>query len=127
MGPDKSAHRDFGNLKMFILDVLRWDELEGVQNIQDMLNEERTIGWRDQWPHDFTKGEIVPALLELVNSGMIAAYESSRDRMVALDAQELEDRANLDEVWFHLTKLGRIRWQSWHPPPDLRSANGSEW
>lgn len=49
-------------LRMFLLDVLRHDEIEQASSMVTILNDVDCMGWREFWPHDFTVNEIWPQL-----------------------------------------------------------------
>ena len=103
---------------MMVLDVLRYD-IEQISNMLTILNNRGCIGWRDVWPHDFTRDEVIPALRELLDRQMVDVYVWSSDQ------SELEPRLNPsldferspDDCWFLLTDAGRPEWERWDDPP----------
>src|SRR5437899_12546210 len=61
-------------LPMFILDVLRHDDVEQLPSILKMMNNAGCIGWRGCWPRDFTREEVIPALESLIRLGRVRAF-----------------------------------------------------
>lgn len=64
---------------MFVLDVLRHDEIENVPAIVRMLNDDGGIGWRDQWDRDFTEADVRSVLVPLVRDGLLLALREKAD------------------------------------------------
>lgn len=112
-----SMGRDFKQLRMFILDALRHDDIENLDSILKLLNNPGCIGWRVFWPGDFVVGEVVPQLRALATEGKVQSLrETGR-------GDELEpiapDQIVTDErIWFALTDVGREAWDAWRPPTE---------
>ncbi len=120
--PPGTASDDERNLRMFILDVLRYD-VESVETIVKLLNNPGSIGWRNIWPHDFTADEVTYALLGLATDGMVAALQEhdGPPRLEAASPAILQQAAEVGSLWFALTAKGRQAWEDWEPPPDYGS------
>jgi hypothetical protein len=111
--PGRERPRDF---LMFILDVMRHDEIENVPAIVNMLNDFETIGWRDHWPEDFTSSEVVGGIRELLSLKLIRAlvYDGEAGRLI--DSQTPVDIEDAENVWFRITELGWQVLAQWDPP-----------
>ncbi len=100
----------------FVLDVLRHD-IEQVPNIRTMLNSTGSIGWRLNWPHDFTDAEITAALKDLASRGLVAVLTWDETRAHIQNRESLPDLDSAwDDCWFELTDLGRKHLETWIPP-----------
>jgi hypothetical protein len=112
--PDEG--HDPAQIRMFILDVLRHDDIENLVSILKLLNNRGCIGWRAFWPEEFSPGEVVPQLQHLVHEGLVRALRETGQ------GDELEpitpDRINAtdERLWFALTDAGRHAWNEWDPP-----------
>src|SRR5687768_9540058 len=95
-------------LRMFILDVLRHDDIEKVSSILTLLNDWDCVGWRDHRAHDFNEKEIIPVLHALCCSKYVDIYREheSRDELVSVDPEEADLRRDHDLLWFRLTAKG---------------------
>jgi hypothetical protein len=112
-----SAALDLATLEMFVLDVLRHDELEQVSSLVKMLNDRSCIGWRDHWPHDFTQEEVTAALNELVQQGKVEAMlENPKGEFVPAPKTRLKTSGSA--AWFRLTPAGQAAWDQWEPPAE---------
>ena len=113
------SHIQGVDLRMFILDVLRYD-IEPLESILKLLNNDSCVGWRQFWPRDFTGAEIVPALKELIEKGYVDVYEMSADEreLVPTDMARLSLEDSAGNYWYLLTDLGRRVWNEWQPPID---------
>ena len=118
----KNAQED---LKMFVVDVLRHDAVEQISSILRLLNNTGCIGWRDQWPHDFTAQEVESALAHLIQEGLVCPFrertendpnEANEDGFVAIPVVDFRFAGERDSLWFHLTRKGREAWSRWEPP-----------
>ena len=118
MGSDTSNSDSAAHVPFFVLDVLRYDALEQVGNILQMLNNRGCIGWRDHWPRDFQETEIVEVMPQLVDRELVEAIEIDQDGISRswLSASDLRQRQDLGDVWFHLTEKGLALWDTWDPP-----------
>jgi hypothetical protein len=119
---DNMGHRptSLDDLRMFILDVLRHDQIEQVPSILNMLNNDGCIGWRDCWPHDFTAEEVIPALERLISEGSIEALreDKSGNEVIPVPVENPDVQQEVDTMWFALTPKGRARWNEWKPPKE---------
>ena len=109
--------RDFGQLRMFILDVLRHDDIESLSSVLNMLNNPGCIGWRVFWPDDFTANEVVPELRGLATEGLIKARQETGDgdQLVPISPEQISQD---ESIWFALTDRGREMWDAWTPPTE---------
>ena len=107
--------RDLGQLRMFILDVLRHDDIENLGSILKLLNNPGCIGWRVFWPDDFVAGEIIPQLCALAAEGQVHALrETGRgDEFEPISPEQIVAD---ERIWFALTDAGRRAWDEWNPP-----------
>lgn len=101
----------------FVLDALA-NDLEDVEHIIHILNSPTEFGWRDQHPDPFTEQEVIPSLLRGVSEGNIEACVYSDQQKALIGAGEgVIPTGSLREVWFRLTRRGRMILKSWEPPP----------
>jgi hypothetical protein len=112
-----TKERDFGQLRMFILDVLRHDDIENLSSVLELLNNPGCIGWRVFWPDDFTANEVVPELRGLGSEGCVQAMQETGqgDELVPIPPEEITAD---DRIWFGLTDAGRKAWDAWIPPTE---------
>ena len=104
-------------LEMFVLDVLRHDDIEPFASIVRMLNDDGCIGWRDQWPHDFQTGEVQSALEDVIQQGWVEVlHENGAGELAPMDPGTPLKPDGLAEYWFRLTSEGRAVWGEWNPP-----------
>ena len=103
-------------LPMFILDVLQHDVAERMDSILRLLNDDSCIGWREFWPRDFSEQEVISALSELVQSGLVTVYRDDTDDavMVATNWRELPDDPAC--YWYGRSAAGIEAWDAWEPP-----------
>lgn len=111
-----TGNKHSNHLPLFVLDVLRYD-MEQVPSVTKLLNDTGCIGWRQLWPHDFTDAEVIGALEQLTNEGLV---------QVLIDDPQLKELAPargiphfegpLGEYWFRLSDAGRDKWAAWNPP-----------
>lgn len=109
--------KDLRLLADFVLDVLRYDEMEQVSNIRKMLNSTGSVGWRRNWPEDFSDRDIVQALKELYERQLVKILEL--DAGAGLTRESVSpDPAEVSWLtyWFALTDLGREYLDAWTPP-----------
>jgi hypothetical protein len=106
------------HLSMFVLDVLRHDDLENIASIINMLNDKEDIGWRKYWPHDFLQEEVLPAIAQEIQQGNIepCKRQSIDGPVVAVTKEAFFASTGATEWWYHLTSKGYSRWQHWLPP-----------
>jgi hypothetical protein len=101
---------------MFIIDVLRHD-IEDIEPILKMLNDTGCIGWRQFWPHDFERDEILQALSRLVKAGMVSPlhYDGQQRALVNVESSFdiMQDR---EDLWFKLDAPGLAQWDKWEAP-----------
>jgi hypothetical protein len=113
-------------IEMFVIDVLRYD-IEAISSIIKLLND-RTIGWRNFWPHDFTESEVVEALKELLPKGLVKplGYDKSAKELVDVEVENFRDiESSIEAFWFILTEKGWEVWNNWNDPP-VEEENGSD-
>ncbi|MHC4123314.1 MAG: hypothetical protein ACYSSI_07055 [Planctomycetota bacterium] len=108
---------DSNLLQMFVLDVLKYD-IEQIDSICNLLNDTGCIGWRDHWPNDFSRGEVVEALFNLCKQGLVEILinNDALDELVYLDVSINNCDSITDDMWFKLTKEGKKKWDNWVPP-----------
>lgn len=101
---------------MFILDVLRYD-IEQLPSILKLLNDTGCIGWRHQWPRDFTANDITPALRSLVEQGLVELleYSAKADALVRSDRFGRDFESRNANYWYRITDSGREEWKQWTP------------
>jgi hypothetical protein len=105
-------------LDMFILDVLRHDDIEPMSSILKLMNNDGCIGWREFWPSDFTPDDVIPALEALVRAGYVSAWreQESVDDLLPVSVDRLDIKRDQESLWFALTEKGRALWNHWEPP-----------
>jgi hypothetical protein len=111
--PERDKTTD--DLRMFILDVLRHD-VEEVASIVKMLNNRGCIGWRTFSDHDFTVQEVIPALQELLQKGLVASLSYDPEKGTLVPAEKGLNDLEGEEVYFELTLRGFAVWEKWSPP-----------
>jgi hypothetical protein len=116
-------HNAAEQVKMFILDVMRHDDIEQLSSILRLMNNDACIGWREFWPHDFTPEEVIPALATLVQTGCVTAWreQEGRDELSPVGANQLDVTRDQENLWFALTDKGRNHWNQWEAPISKRS------
>lgn len=114
VSPENARH-----LPMFILDVLRHD-VEQVPSVLRLLNNRGSIGWREDWPRDFVEADVLPALKDLVDQGLVQPLKYSH---LSQALEPIRDPADVQRdaasLWFVLMKRGWQAWEDWEPPPDV--------
>jgi hypothetical protein len=112
------AHMD-EQLTMFIVDVMRHDEVENVDGILQLINNSTSIGWRAAWPHDFTEEEIIKGLRMLLEGKMVRPliYDEVSKQIVDWRGSS-SPSLDLRNLWFRITELGWKKWQQWIPPEE---------
>jgi len=105
-------------LFMFILDVLRHDEIEPMSSILKMLNDSGCIGWREFWNQDFTRAEVEPAIRSLARDGKVLLLQESSDTydLVEVDPSGVDFDQDERITWVRLTQSGLDLWDKWDPP-----------
>lgn|SRR5690606_37032703 len=99
-----------------VLDALA-NDIESLEDILRILNSSSELGWRDLHPEEFTRAEVVPAIVRAVRDGSIMACHFSEDENALVDAGEgVLPPGSLDDLWFRLTLKGRLLLQAWEPP-----------
>lgn len=108
---------DLATLEMFILDILRHDEVEQISSMVRMLNDRSCIGWRDHWPHDFVEDEVLAAAQNLVERGDVAVLQEDAGGEFVLARRSVQNAQNTEmELWYRMTPAGRAAWENWDPP-----------
>ena len=101
----------------FVLDVLRYDDVEQVSNIREMLNSTGSVGWRLNWSGDFTDAEIIEALRYLVRKQLVKVFQWDQTRAQIQESNTAEKlQGTWDDYWYGLTDLGRKYLTDWTPP-----------
>jgi hypothetical protein len=110
-------------ISMFVLDVLRHDDIEQLSSILKLMNNDGCIGWREFWPHDFAADEVIPVLEGHVRAGYVTAWREhdSTDELLPVTADKLDVRRDQEDLWFALTDKGRALWNQWDPPQSSTS------
>jgi hypothetical protein len=111
---------DSALLQMFVLDVLKYD-IEQIGSICNLLNDSGCIGWRDHWPHDFSRSEVVGALFDLYKQRLVEILvdNDASDELIYLsdlDTSVGDSDSITDDMWFKLTADGKKKWDDWEPP-----------
>lgn len=108
-------------VKMFVLDVLQHD-IEQITSIVNLLNDDSgSIGWRDCWPRDFTKNDVISVIDELIQDGLVDVYDYSDDERCLVPASPVgfipsDFSGNQERYWYLLTEKGRALLKIWSPP-----------
>src|SRR5437867_2405612 len=103
---------------MFIIDVLRHD-IEDMDAILRMLNSTSALGWREFWPRDFHREEVLEALGRLVKAGMVRPLRYDHTKRELIDIDDYIDVTNTAEpLWFKLERPGLAEWNRWDWPED---------
>ena len=105
-------------LRMFVLDVLRHDDIEQLSSVVKMLNNRECIGWSDHWSNDFTEEEVIPILEALARTDCVRIYREheAHDDLVRVDPSAADINEHREDLWFSLTDKGRQQWDEWEPP-----------
>ena len=113
----KSAEHSH-HLPMFVLDVLRHDDVENLDSMLTMLNDSSCIGWREFWPRSFTQEDVIPCIIQHIEDGNIdpCKEDPNGNAIVPADMKNLERRIRHGVLWFHLTRRGQHCWEQWQPP-----------
>lgn len=113
-----TMNRDLNLLGEFILDVLKYDVMEQVSNVREMLNDRGSVGWRLNWPADFTDDEIIGGFRILIQRGFVKVLEEDPavPKMRELDSL---DESRWHDYWYSMTDLGRRHSEAWKPPPRI--------
>lgn len=107
-------------VKMFVLDVLKYD-IEQISSIVNLMNNAGCIGWRECWPADFSKEDVIPVLGELVQDGYLDLYDYSEPEKRLVPAGDVgylpgDFSGNEEKFWYLLTNKGRKLLDIWDPP-----------
>jgi hypothetical protein len=117
--PKPTLTFDSATLEMFVLDVLRHDEIEQLSSIVRLMNDRTCVGWRDFWPHDFTTDEILATVKESVERGNIELLrEGDAGELAPVPSANIETIEGDSTLWFRLTPSGRSAWERWKPPTE---------
>jgi hypothetical protein len=108
-------------LLMFVVDVLRYD-IERIPSIVKLLNNRGSVGWRFFWPHDFTEKEVISALKQLMQRGLVRPVRYDPSAQALMDAVgPVQIEIGDESTWFALTDQGWQAWEDWHPPIEIES------
>lgn len=121
MSQQEYTDKAISDVGMFIIDVLRHDDIENINSIINLLNDDGCIGWRCFRSEDFTKTEILEQLAELIQRGLVTALHENRQEAgdySLVTIQDITDTA--DSIWFALTEAGWQAWNTWSPPQEDR-------
>jgi hypothetical protein len=96
---------------MFVLDAMQ-DDIEDLASIMRYLLE-----WRPYWTHEYSEGDVMGALVVLIEDGLVDVYGEAADsaQLVPIDAPRT-DEASLRHYWFGPTPKGRRIWKEWDAP-----------
>jgi hypothetical protein len=99
------------NLAMFVLDAMQ-DDIEDLASVMRYL-----IEWRPYWTHEYSEGDVMAALVVLIEDGLVDVYGEAADsaQLVPIDAPRT-DEASLRHYWFGPTPKGRRIWKEWDAP-----------
>lgn len=119
MRPDRIDKKMDDQLTMFIVDVMRHDEVENVDGILQLINNSTNIGWRRAWPHDFTEEEVVYGLRLLLERKLVRPliYSEETNQIVDWRGRGLPT-LDIKNLWFRITELGWNAWERWQPPEE---------
>ncbi len=113
-----SPSRNQGDLRMFVVDVLRYD-IENVASILRLLNSRSCIGWRQFRDRDFTSDEVTSALRDLAHAKMVLVLSEDQQSATLVRDPNLENfDSRINSLWFRLTKKGKEVWERWTPPEE---------
>ncbi len=95
-------------IDMLVLDAVQ-DDVEQLPSIIRMLAE-----WRHQLDVEYTADDAVAALARLLDSGLIAALDESREKpeLVPVPSPGTSPSA-LRRYWYEPTAAGRSTWEAW--------------
>lgn len=107
-------------VKMFVLDVLKYD-IEQISSIVNLMNNTGCIGWRVFSPTDFSKEDVIPVLGELIQNGYLDLYDYSEREKCLLPVGDIgylpgDFSGNEEQYWYLLTSKGRELLDIWDPP-----------
>jgi hypothetical protein len=112
--PKATTTNDLTTLEMFVLDVLRHDEMEALSSVVQLLNDQSCFGWRQHWSHDFTSAEVQIALSDLAGQKKVEILQDDGEgELVAVSSVQQPCDATL---WYRLTPAGLAAWDQWDPP-----------
>ncbi len=101
-------------IDMYVLDVLRHDEVEQLSSILNLLNDDGCIGWRSEWGRWFTEGEVWESLRRLTRARCVFVAAEEPGGLVRVEEGSahfgLDDQG---EIWFGLTEVGVRIWDQW--------------
>jgi hypothetical protein len=114
---------DLDPTSMFVLDVLRHDDMEQIDSILKLMNNTGCIGWRFTRDSDFQVDEVAARLRVLLEGGYVASYKESTTKPyknVPVEASSI-DWKMIGRIWFSITPKGTDAWAAWSPPRDSSS------
>jgi hypothetical protein len=117
-----SRQRDRVQLKMFILDVLRHDKTENLASIVKLLNNAGCIGWRNFWPDEFARDEVLLQLRALTTERQVEALQETDGSNEPVPIPPNPIVAD-DHIWFALTDAGWKTWSQWEAPASPNDPN----
>jgi hypothetical protein len=103
------------SIDFVVLDALA-DDLEDIEHILNRANH-ATVGWRElNDQRDYTREQILQALLRLVRDHLVEACTYSEpERGLVRIGLGVWPTGLLDDSWFAITPRGRVVHASWAP------------
>jgi hypothetical protein len=103
-------------LMFFVADTLS-DDIERLEQILTDLNDTEHSQYRDFWPREFSRTEVIGALAALVELGHARVVDDHRVERTGADVQPENPRVG--DLWFELTDAGRQALERWSFPQSL--------
>jgi hypothetical protein len=100
---------------MYVLDALA-NDVEDLESILRMLNSDTDLGWHEEWGRSFTRADVVAALSRLIRQDFVQVFVWEEEtKGVKKIARRAIPPASYDNVYFGMTKRGRIVHSNWDP------------
>jgi len=109
-------------IDMFVIDVLRHD-IEDIEAILRMLNSRSALGWRNFWPRDFCRQEVLDALGRLLSTGLVSPLRYDHTRRELVDIDGPVEAVDASELWFKLEPSAIQQWEQWDSPKGRSDEN----
>jgi len=102
---------------MYIMDVMRYDDVENIASIQRVLNSNSNFGWAAIAGRDFLETEITDALRILIHEECVEVYaQNSNGQLERTLFMPDCSNAYMTGLWYGLLPEGQRRWEAWDPP-----------